>query len=254
MANFVNQTTLPVEKGYPERFSLADDLTDWNVGVPGYVPDINPGVDLAIERLNLKDVNVTDEKSLRELAKLPMTEAIDAYGPAITKVRNPLGRTGINGTGIYYVAGGSRVADMTVRRTNNGGEHEIAMMHRGNKWRFAGGFMDEVDRDNLELTALRELYEEVGLDFQDLAGTGQIVALRQEEVKPRSARATDMGFMTNAVYMYHLENYDYGNEIRPNDGEADQVGWFDMRAVQEFRDKKLISDDHFDYSLQALLY
>ncbi len=246
-----NQTLLPIEKIYPPRFVLSDPLVSWDVEVSSYTPEVSPNFEQAAERLESHGVIVPSQLSFARLATLNNRQAIEQYGPGVISVRNPLGRTGINGTGIFYEAGESGVADMAILRRTKADLLEVAMVFNRNKWSLPGGFVENgSERVNRRIAALREAEEEVGLDLSVFDNHGLVETLVPLHVKPSSRRSVDMAYITNQVEMLLLPDDACEDELRAGD-DAERAEWVSLSEVQLRRRQGLVSDDHFSYITAA---
>lgn len=246
LADMINQTTLPIEKGYPERAVLADEHTNWDLEVPTYDPPIHPEFGLAQQRLAAAGLVVASPEELTLLARLNNQQASEEFGDIVLDLRNPLGRTGINGTGIYYVAGMSEVGDMAMFRTSEESGLEIATIFNRKKWRIPGGFSEPEDEGDQAKTAIREAVEETSIDVYSLAEAGLVYTLVKKQIKTRSRRSADLGFMFNQVEAVLLPDYSMGDGIKPGD-DAKDAKWMDFAEIETHRAACLISDDHYDY-------
>jgi ADP-ribose pyrophosphatase YjhB (NUDIX family) len=245
-----NQTSLPVEKGYPQRVVLADSETGWNLELPDYEPPLHPEFSLAQERLEEAGLTITTPVDLAHLATLSDQQAAEEYGPVIQHLRNPLGRTGINGSGIFYHAGPSVVADMAVLRVREDQHFEMALVYNRGKWRLPGGFAEPGDNDDQRRTAIRETDEELNINTSTLDEQGLVETLMPRHVKPSSRRSTDFGFIVNQVETVLLPDFELGNYLRAGD-DAEASSWFTMNEVQIARLQGKISDDHYGYMQAA---
>jgi len=245
----INQTLIPTEKKYPERQTLNDEQTDWAVEVTEYNPPLHPDFKTIADRLEERGVEIVDESQLRKLAKLSTAQAVEMVGPAIADIRHPLGRTGINGTGIYYKAGRFQTADMAIMRDNPATELEIALIFNRGRWRLPGGFIEESDSGSLKNTALREGSEETSINLALL--DDQTETLVPEQVKPSSSRSVDLGYITSQVEIVLLPEIEMSFDLAAND-DAEAAGWFSHDEVLYHRQELgQISADHFAYVTQA---
>jgi ADP-ribose pyrophosphatase YjhB (NUDIX family) len=244
-----NQTTLGIEKKYPDRLFVPDEFVSWDQMNESYTPPIHPDFATIAERLHEQGIEVADEKALMALAKMSTEQAAEIVGPAIADVRHPLGRTGINGTGIFWKAGRSRTADMAILRNNPATELEIALVFNRGKWRLPGGFIDENDEGDLKNTALREGTEETSINVARLAD--QAETLIPEQVKPSSSRSVDLGYVTSQVEVVLLPEMEMSFDLAADD-DAEAASWFSHDEVVYHRDELgHISSDHFAYMMQA---
>lgn len=244
-----NQTQLGKEKEYPDRLMVPDRWTSWDHEVDFYTPPIYPDFSTIAERLYEQGIEVADEESLITLAKLSTKQAAEIVGPAIADARHPLGRTGINGTGVFWKAGKSRTADMAIMRDNPTAEIEIALVFNRGKWRLPGGFIEENDGGDLKNTAIREGTEETGLDLTNLGD--QTETLIPEQVKPNSSRSVDFGFVTSQVEVVLLPDVEMSFDLAADD-DAETAGWFSRDDVlYHHQELGQVSPDHFAYAKQA---
>lgn len=248
-----NQSKLPTEKGYPERLALGEGANDWAEEVPAYsIAPLNPDFKGTAERLEARGVIVESEHALRQLATLTTKQALELYGPAVQEVRNPLGRTGINGTGIFYNAGEAPAADMAVLRQYPEIGLEIALVY-SRRWGLPGGFVEPGDGPDRRVTAVREGSEELGIDLTPFLNAGLVKTLVPLGVKPNSKRSVDYGFITTQVEHVVLPEAGYGDAIIGSD-DAEQAGWFTPEGVAELAAQKTLSSDHYDYIKQAFAF
>jgi|GEM_PF-3463531 len=245
-----NQTLIEKDQKYPVRFRLSDQDTDWNLEVDYYNPPYYPDFDLLAERLAAKGVEVPDIKTLSAVAKLSTAQAAEIVGPAIVDIRHPLGRTGINGSGIYYNAGKSQTADLAVIREIPNKGRQIALVFNRSKWRLPGGFMDPEDYGNHRRTALREGYEEINLDLANLSENGHFNTLIPEHIKPNSSRSADLGYLTTQVEVVVLPVPEIGDDLKAGDDAEDAAWVYELDALELGRDRK-ISKDHYQYITQV---
>jgi ADP-ribose pyrophosphatase YjhB (NUDIX family) len=246
-----NQTLLPTEKQYPERFILDEHETGWAVECREYEAPLHPEPEKIIELLAAQGVEVKNERELRHLAKLSTAQAIEVVGSGISELRHPLGRTGINGTGIYYKAGKTRTADMAILRDDPLDGLELALIFNRGKWRLPGGFIDSDDNGDLVRTAIREAIEETTIDLSSCAD--KVLTLIPEQVKPNSRRSVDLGYVTSQVSVVMLPNYEMGYDLACGD-DAQAAAWFDHLGVELNYSDGQISKDHFGYMLEAFKY
>lgn len=244
----VNQTLIPTEKKYPERQVLNDKLTSWELVVPSYKPQLYPNFELIAERLLDQGIEVADVSILRKLAWLSTAQATEIVGPNIAEIRHPLGRTGINGTGIYYKAGKSQTADMAILRDERYNGLELVLVYNRGKWRLPGGFIDPADNGDLRTTAIREGIEETGLDLTPIAN--QVETLIPEHVKPNSSRSVDMGYVTSQVEYVVLLEAEMGDGLKASD-DAEEAEWFDASTVLIMGHDGRMSKDHHEFALNA---
>ena len=238
-----NQSTLSIEKGYPARVPVPDPLTSWGREYPGYLPNVFPDAPRTLDLLERKGLVIRTYKELGILGELSNRQAVDTYGDAVLNVRNPLGRTGINGTGIYYKAGKSTTADIAIMRATN--EPQIILVYNRGKWSLPGGFKEPGDTDGLSI-ALREGQEETGLPLEDL----DIRTLIKSHTKGNSRRSTDLAYLSNTVATVTLPDPTLGEQLLAGE-DAEDAKWFTATALAELVTQKQISVDHTSYAQQA---
>lgn len=242
-----NQSKVGIDKKYPPRWEMPDLVAQWTTGLHEYPAPIHPDFETIQERLAAKGVEVPHLEALKRLGALTTSEAVEEYGEAIARVRHPLGRTGINGTGIFYEAGPSRTADIAVmRRTMQ--NLELALVYNRGKWRLPGGFIDPADNGDLRNTAIREGEEELGIPLAHLAN--EVETIVPEGVKPNSSRSVDMAYIMHQVELVVLPDPEMGDDIKAND-DAEEAGWFTPGEVAEIIEKKQMSRDPSVYALLA---
>lgn len=246
------QTSLPVEKGYPERLHVTDTNVSWEVEVPAYSPPIHPDMQTLIPRLEAAGVDSLSRLSdLDRLATLSNRQASEEYGDEIVSLRNPLGRTGINGSGIYYVAGESVTADCAVIRMGKYG-HELALVYNRGKWRIPGGFADnETEKHDRRSLVIREVYEEINIDLTEQAEANLIHTLLPAHVKENSRRSCDLGYLSNQVEVVLLSDQACSTDMKAGD-DAEAAAWQTSAGILDLKRKGLISKDHFMYMTKAL--
>ncbi|MBX4190472.1 NUDIX hydrolase [Candidatus Saccharibacteria bacterium] len=244
----VNQTQIGKEKEYPDRFSLPDNFTSWETAVQSYEPLSYPDFDTIQEKLAAKSIEVAGPKTLNDLAKFSTTKAIEFYGKAIADIRHPLGRTGINGTGVFWKAGKSRTADIAILRNEPSAGLQLAMVFNRRKWRLPGGFIEPQDQDDLRQTAIREGNEETSIDISALANETE--TLIPEQVKPNSSRSVDLGYLTSQVETILLPDIEMSFDLAARD-DAEAASWFDHSDVVNHHEIGQISPDHYAYAMQA---
>lgn len=248
-----NQSLLPLEKHYPERLIVPDALTSWDVTHATYAqaPVYGDGRRGDVyELLEAAGVEVLNEPELRILGALTTKQAQELYGPQISKIRNPLGRTGINGTGLFYKAGEAPAADMAIVRENPRRGRELALIFNRKRWGLPGGFCEPEEITDRQTAAVREAFEETGLDLTELTLAYPVQTLVQLAVKPGSKRSCDYGFITTQVEAALLADCDDGEKIKAGD-DAETADWFTETELDEFKATGKISTDHYGYAQLA---
>ena len=240
MKGCVNQTEIGEDARYPERFVLADVYTFWDTEAWHYNPatPTHPDCDFRAvqQRLAEAGVEVISEHDLTRMARMDTDNAVYNYGEEVRRLRHPLGRTGINGTGVFHKAGPSRTADVVALRKHPEDGVQVALAHARGKWVLPGGFMEEEDGQDPVVAGLRELNEEISLDFRDPGTEGvEIELLIAEEIKPYTRKSADMGWLVNDVTGLLLPDYKLGDPIAigtvdPNE-IIESVGWFTEPAL-----------------------
>ncbi len=244
-----NQTLIPTDKKYPKRFVLNDSDTSWGRRVDHYRPQSYSDFDEVAARLSRQGVEIATPQELDRLATLTTAEAATLVGEDIKKVRHPLGRTGINGTGIYYEAGKSQTADLAAIRLQGSKVLEIAMVYNRGKWHLPGGFLEPDDEGDHRRAAIREGYEETGLDLSGLSA--RFITLLQEHVKPNSSRSVDMAYVTTQLEAVMLPDPEFGDGIKADD-DAEKAEWVDTAKLRELMRTQQISVDHAHFAMVAL--
>lgn len=248
-----NQSLLPVERGYPERLPVPNELTQWDEPHSVYIDaPVYARGDNLIELLADVGVEVANPTELRILGMLPTRQAVEVFGPAIERIRNPLGRTGINGTGIFYQAGEAPAADMAITRWHPEHGRQIALVY-SRRWGLPGGFCESGEKDDRRQAAVREAYEETGLDITHIPLALPVQTLFPVHVKPNSKRSVDYGFITTQVEYAALSDYRDGDNMLAND-DAEAADWFTLHEVKELLEQGQMSPDHLGYAMRALTY
>lgn len=236
MSEFVNQTTLGVDKKYLPRFKLPDIYTFWDSAAPEYNPatPVHPDCDFVAvqERLAQAGLEIASVQDLTEMAKMDTDDAAYNFGEAVRRIRHPLGRTGINGTGVFHKTGPSYTADVVALRDHPDAGPQVALVHVRGKWAIPGGFMEDADEGDAVVAGIRELWEETNLDVRDwhLGIDDPLEMLIEDEVKPQSRKSADLGWLINNVTGVMLPDWKQGETLAigtedPSE-EIDAVGWF----------------------------
>lgn len=248
-----NQSLLPIERGYPDRMTVPHEHMSWDTSFGSYIdaPTHARNGNL-LELLNEAGVELEYPEEIRILGMLSTTEAMDAYGPTVAKIRNPLGRTGINGTGIFYHAGEAPAADMAIVRWHPDHGRQIALVY-SRRWGLPGGFCEENELHDRSQAAIREAHEETSLDLSQIPLASPVETLYPLHVKPASKRSVDYGYITTQVEYAALMDFRDGNGLRAND-DAEAADWFTIHEVKELLEHGTISPDHVGYALGALTH
>ena len=254
MTEFVNQTELGVDKNYPGRFALTDVYAHWDTAAPHYEPYMptKPDFETMQERLAEAGLHIASAEDLTEMARMDTDDAVYNFGEQAGKLRHPLGRTGVNGSGIFYKAGASHTADVVAARLHPDHGYQVALVHVRGKWATPGGFMDPEDHGDPRAAGVRELWEETQLDVRDwdIDDPSLFVQLVPEEIKPRSRKSADLGWLVNSVTGVILPDWTQGETLAVGTEDPSEdiknVGWFSRRAIAELIDGN-IGEDHERY-------
>jgi ADP-ribose pyrophosphatase YjhB (NUDIX family) len=245
----MNATGLAIEKGYPERVILPDELTSWEVNIPDHIDYGSPVVDTK------PDHGTTIEKMIRgglpdhlnigleELARMSNGEVATHYGnefaSALHNLRCPLGRTGINGVGIFYEAGAALTSDL-IAVHDDSGELWVSLVYSRGRWNTPGGFREESDKDGLHAAA-REFEEETGQEVPSF-----IVPVLSE-VKS-SDRTADNGWIEAEVFATQVESR---FKLIAGD-DAEDAKWERVAVLPEMVEAKQLSKAKMHYIDRAV--
>lgn len=220
---------------------MSDDQVSWDKENRDYTPPIVPDFRTAQEKLEAKGVLISDRVAFERIGMLSNRQAVETYGEAILDLRHPLGRTGLNGTGVFWNAGNSATADFALgRRTEQG--LELALIYNRGRWGLPGGFLDPgEDADDRTAAGLRECCEETGLDLSPVAHMARPIT--EVHIKPQSKRSVDFGFISNQVIGLLLPKEAIDETLHASD-DAEAANWF---TVQEIADLPNVSPDHRGY-------
>lgn len=245
----MNATSLSIEKGYPSRICLDDSLVSWNASIPDTVTYGNPVTNLsfnhgsAVEKLVRQGLGVMSDNQIVDLSRMSNAEAVTHYGlefaQSLTALRCPLGRTGLNGVGIFYKAGESLVSDM-IAIHNDGPRLWVPLVFSRGRWNTPGGFRDTIDKDGQD-TAVREFSEEIGYDI-----TEPVVPV-MEEVKS-SDRTVDHGWLKAEVYAAAVES----RFILTAGDDAEAAGWHMVESLPNLVERRQLSKTKMRYISQAI--
>lgn len=246
-----NQTRLPIESDYPERLVVPEALTSWNVELnPGvYSPPLYPDPSTVVGLLEAQGLDGITENDLPLFARLSNLQLTEAFGPDAVKLRHPLGRTGINGTGTFWQAGESRTSDIAIVRRESDRGPEIVLVY-SRRWGLPGGFHEPEDHGDFNKAAVREGRQETDLDVDTLNAQGRVETLERAHTKLQSRRSVDLGFITNQVELLMLDPGESIGTLRARD-DAEDAGWFTIEDVVALEQQGKISQDHFGYVIRA---
>jgi len=177
--------------GYPARRLIPDDFRSWKIPFPEYRPS---------EQISKKS------KSKPRPAVIPL---------------NPLGRTGLAGSGELWYWGENEAADLYLTRENPvTGKIEYLSVRRADNGKFCspGGFVDP--KEEALATAIREAGEEAHAlgNFRDaeLIYDGPV----------DDPRNTDNAWITSKVFWKHLTPEEAAAlDLRPDNKEVTDVQW-----------------------------
>ena len=245
----MNATKLAIEKGYPERTELSGQYTSWDAAIPDSVQYGSPvtnnsvGHGTVVEKLQRKGLDVRTEKEIIDLSRMSYSDVVIHYGSDFAEqlqdLRCPLGRTGLNGVGIFYEAGESLASDMVVVHTDERSVW-VPLVFNRTRWNTPGGFKDLSDT-NGEETAVREFSEEVGYDI-----SSHIIPVIQE-VKS-SDRTTDHGWMKVEVYATRAESK---FTLTAGD-DAEKAMWAPLELLPNLVRNNELSQTKLDYIKNAV--
>lgn len=245
----MNATTLAIEKGYPARTELEEQYCSWDVSLPDSVVYGVPVTNLSeshgtvIEKLARSGFRASSDEHVVELSRMSNAEVKMYHGEdfadALKRLRCPLGRTGLNGVGIFYEAGESLASDLVVIH-NNDGKLEVPLVYSRGRWNTPGGFREPIDQ-NGQATALREFEEEVGHAI-DVPITSVI-----NEVKT-SDRTTDHGWMRVEL---HAAQTEIRFALTAGD-DAERAEWFPVAGLSGMVRDKQLSKTKLHYITEAV--
>jgi ADP-ribose pyrophosphatase len=205
---------------YPERAAVPDHAVAWDVPLPGYAPS-----DFRADTVR-KNIGVwADPDDVRAVRRAFQS----SVGPVRTDDRgrplNPMGRTGVEGTGLLGRWGANRAADPIVTRiSEKTGLLEIILIRRedSGEWALPGGMVDPGEK--ISKTLARELKEETAgvLDMSDAR------VVYEGYVDDR--RNTDNAWMETTAAHKHLSAED-GAKIKLRRGsDATEARWTALSA------------------------
>lgn len=250
----VNPTNFGIEQGYPERLRLPDEYVSWEVSLPDSVhygrpiSNLSPSFGTVVEKMRRKGVDISAADEITELSRMSRNDVEIAkgvdYAARLSELRYPLGRTGINGLGIFYEAGASITADLIVLHEHEGGI-EVPLVFSRNRWNTPGGFANP--DESITDTALREFLEETGHDLEKDSPTLLPIV---HEVKP-SDRSTDHGWLeANALTARVYTRF--AVSIGPNADDAEDVRWWDVEALPSLVARGQLSQQKMWYVAKAI--
>ncbi len=170
---------------YPPRLAVPDDKTAWATSYPGYAPVYFDA-----------PVVLANDRSKKEggWADPPRPDTVVGE-------KNPAGRTGVAGRGLWGKYGANRTSDIVLVRTNpKTGVDEVLVGQRGDnkKWAIPGGLVD--DGEEATQAATRELFEEtrgqVGFSGSDIVERDGYVD---------DSRNTDDAWATHTLFVKRLD-------------------------------------------------
>lgn len=220
--------TLPIAKGYPERFPTPYDLKGWDRSYPGYNPPEYESPRLAQQdRSKIAGGTADPEKVSRgefllwsKVGYMRSFEGPISHDPISGRPLNPTGRTGISGRGALYKWGPNHAADALLTRVSSEtGLLEVLLIKRPcGAWAMPGGFLDPGE-DPL-LAARRELEEETKLTLDQTRGRLVYQGLGD------GPRLTDNAWVETSVYHFHLDSASkVAEQTAEASDDAKAVGW-----------------------------
>ena len=248
-AQKLSETLIARRKNALDRFDISDDV------VPSAIPRQSPlfgprreprhrkrrisGYKYLVDRRGVhypsKPLSAQDYSDLRAGRAIPKHLPF-AFAPTRNGNVHYLDSNGKLHWGQYGGAGA------LLRRKNPEGDYEYLMIQRGRtstgpgRWSSPGGAHDTFDDSlNPEITAKRELLEEVGLDLEDLMPS---FVLRKED-------APDWAY--NMV-VYDVEFGDFGDIKLERDkkgkliGDAVEANWFDIDELDYMKERGMLHD------------
>lgn len=243
---------LGIEQGYPERFLIPEPLHEWELSHPLYFhAPIYARDNNIFDLLDEAGVEIRNSSELQVLGSLENKLAIEVFGPNVEKIRHPLGRTGINGTGLFYHAGEAQASDMAIVRQHTTRGFEVLLAY-SRRWGLPGGFSEPGDEDGRQ-TAIREAVEETGIDVVDLRLEDDVITILPRMVKPNSRRSTDYGFITTQVEGLLLPEPGLGDAAKAGD-DAKAVMWATQGTLDFLKREGNVSNDHYEYASKALAH
>lgn len=221
--------TLPIAKGYPERFPTPYDRKGWDRSFPGYNPPEYESPRLAEQDRTKVPGGTADpgELSRDEFLLFSKSGYMRSFEGAINhdpisgRPLNPIGRTGISGRGALYKWGPNHAADALLTHVSaETGLLEVLLIKRPcGAWAMPGGFLDA--GENPLVAARRELEEETNLILDQTHGRLVYQGLGD------GPRLTDNAWVETTVYHFHLDSASSVAEQTPEArDDAKAVGWF----------------------------
>ena len=250
----LNPTMFGIEEGYPARTILPEELVDWEVSLPDDVEYGKPVTNLKPEhgsvaaKLLRAGLRVAGDDEIAELARMGNADVITHYGgdfaERLAQLRYPLGRTGVNGVGVFYGARANETSDVIAAYQNNSGVY-IALVKTRGRWNTPGGFERREDIDAVEC-AFREFHEETGHDLRT-EQRGLVKVL--DEIKC-SKRTTDHAWIQARVYTTIAGRR---FPLQPIDtAEVEEARWFAIESLPALQKNGGLSADKVRYIGNAL--
>jgi 8-oxo-dGTP pyrophosphatase MutT (NUDIX family) len=245
----MNATRLAIEAGYPQRTVLPDEMTSWEVSIPDSIdygsPIVNTSPDhgMVKEKMFRAGLTMPSSATLKDLARMSNGEVETHYGQDISgllaTLRCPLGRTGLNGVGIFYEAGEAATSDL-VAVCKEGGELWVPIVFTRGRWNTPGGFRDDSDANGLE-AAVREFKEELGHEV-----SSEVMPVLKE-VKD-SDRTADNAWIAAEVYAMIAESR---FKLQAGD-DAEDAKWERFSNLGKMVENKQLSEAKLRYISEAV--
>ncbi len=205
--------SIPVALGYPARFLVDSHSRSWAVNNPEYVP-VRYTAESVLRNDRTKNpggyadpVHLTCDQFRALIAERKSLEGPIQTNPETGRPLNPLGRVGITDRGSLGKWGANQAADAIVTR-EYGDKLEVLLVRRpSGEWALPGGFVDSGETPLT--TAVRELWEETGMDLRQFCRSANtvyegIVADRRRADKA-DPRITDNAWVETTAFHFHLK-------------------------------------------------
>jgi nicotinate (nicotinamide) nucleotide adenylyltransferase len=221
--------TLPIAKGYPERFPTPYSLKKWQHPYPGYNPPEYESPSLA-QRDRTKvpggtadpgDVSRDEFLLWSKSGYMHSFEGAIKHDPVSGRPLSPAGRTGVSGRGALYKWGPNHAADALLTRVSGAtGLLEVLLIERPcGAWAMPGGFLNT--GENPRDAARRELEEETKVALDQTRGRLVYQGLGD------GPRLTDNAWVETSVYHFHLDSTSrVAEQTAEANDDAKAVGWF----------------------------